>query len=273
MVSPLYSRPDFYNASVDLVSAAQLNMAPTSLKTQSAQNVFLRRNATLYDGIELKNIRYFLSAFLYKLQLANYSLEQLWSIRDAIVEENMFAIIQNTVFFLELSDDGLFLQSHILEGFLFQSRSSLEFFMLYVAHLLRTGHEGSMSTKTFYKRLEKAKPEAFMEKAEGIHDYVANHIFGTGKEFDHVSPTNWGTLLTSLRDKIAHKDRINYSMNSPDRIMNDILLDFPTLQGMTYDRFCQAMQNGMWFMICDLFPILYDLEWQAGPYREGMFDS
>ena len=54
--------------------------------------------------------------------------------------------------------------------------------------------------------------------------------------------------------------------------MHEILLDFPTIRDLTCDRFCQAMENGMYELIRDLFPILYDLEWQAGPYKEGMFD-
>ena len=193
--------------------------------------------------------------------------------RDAKVENNILDIVRNSITSLDLTNDEVFLQSHCLEQFLFQSRSSLEFYMLYLAHLLRTGHSGQMSTDRFYKRLTKAKPNCLRDKAKDVEEYFKRNVFGKEKNVNVLSPTNWGSLLKSLRDKIAHKDRINLSMNSPDRIMHDILLDFPTLQDLTYDRFCQAMQNGMWFMIHDLFPVLYDLEWQTGPYREGMFES
>ena len=247
-------------------------MLPTVMKTKAAQTIYLRNNATLYSEIEREKLRYFLDAFLYKYRLANYSLEQLWSIRDAKLEDNILAIARNSIVSLKLSDDEVFLMSHSFEQFLFQSRSCLDFFMLYIAHLLCTGHVGSMSTEKFYKRLKTAKPDVLMGKAKAVENYFNRNIFGLEKDVDHVSPTNWGTLLKSLRDKIAHKDRINMSMNSPDRIMHDILLDFPTLQDLTYDRFCQAMENGMWFMIHDLFPVLYDFEWQAGPYRKGMFE-
>lgn len=248
-------------------------MKPTVMKTKAAQEIYLTRNAILYSEKETEAVRYFLDAFLYKYQLANYSLEQLWAIRDAKVESNILDIARNSITSLDLTNDELFLQSYCLEQYLFQSRSGLDFYMLYLAHLLRTSHQGSMSTEKFYRRLAKASPDYFSGKARIVEQYFKNRIFGDEKQVDILSPTNWGTLIESLRDKIAHKDRINISMNSPDRIMHDILLDFPTLKDLTYDRFCQAMENGMWFMIHDLFPDLYDMEWQAGPYQEGMFEN
>ncbi len=243
------------------------------MKTKAGQEIYLRNNVTFYSESESKNVRYFLDTFLFKYQLANYRLEQLWAIRDAKVEINMLDIARNSITSLDLTNDEVFLQSHNLEQFLFQSRSCLDFFMLYLAHFLRTNHQGTMSTKAFYKRLGHSKPDELYNKATVVEQYFKTRIFGTEKEVDIISLTNWGTLVKSLRDKIAHKDRINISMNSPDKIMHDILVDFPTLKDLTYDKFCQAMENGMWFMICELFPVLYDLEWQAGPYREGMFET
>ena len=262
---------NYYKASINLVQKAQGNMNPTVTKATKAQEIYLQSNSNLYTGDEMATIRYFLDAFLYKFQLANYSLEQLWVIREAKVEQNFLDIVRNSVSSLTLTDNEVFLQSHILEQFLFQGRSCLDFFMLYLAHFLCTKHEGSMSKDKFYKRLEKATPD-LSNKANCIKDYFQTKIFSSEREVDIISPTNWGNLLKSLRDKIAHKDRIRISENSNDRIMNNILLDFPTLKDLTYDRFCQSMQNGMWYMIVDLFPSLYDLEWQAGPYREGMFE-
>ena len=265
-------RENYYKASIKLVQKSQKDMGPTVTKTTKAQEVYLRNNSEIYTEDEIEKIRYFLGAFLYKFQLANYSLEQLWTIRDAKVEQNLFDIVRNSIDSLELTNDEVFLQSHVLEQFLFQSRACLDFFMLYLAHFLRTGHEGSMSQDKFYKRLKGSHPD-LSDKATRIESYFNTKIFGPENEVNIISPTNWGRLLKSLRDKIAHKDKIKISKNSDDRIMNDILLDFPTLKDLTYDRFCQAMENGMWYMITDLFPILYDLKWQAGPYREGMFES
>ena len=205
--------------------------------------------------------------------MANYSLEQLWVIRDAKVEANLFEIFNNSITSLKLTDNEVFLQSHILEQFLFQGRSYLDFFMLYLAHFLRTGHTGAISTKKFYKGLSQANPELLDKKAIKVKTYFRENVFSLEKPVDSGQPTNWGELLKSLRDRIAHRDRINISMNNREQIMNDILLEMPTLQDLTYERFCQAMNNGMYELIRDLFPILYHLEWQAGPYRNGMFEN
>ncbi len=264
----LEPRTDCYRELMSLVKLAQKNMEPTVLKTKAAQETYLANNRGIYEDDEIATLQYFLDAFLYKFQLANFSLEQLWTIRDAKVVENLHEIIRNSISTLDLTNNEVFLQSFLLEQFLFQGRSYLDFTMLYIAHFLRTGHEGSMSTKTFYNRLAKAEPCSPRVKSTKVEHYFKTKIFGTEKEIIITSPSNWGTLIKSLRDKIAHRDRIKLSKNSSDRIMNDILLDFPTLNDLTYDTFCQAMQNGMWNTICELlFPILYDLEWKAGPYR------
>lgn len=266
-------RTQFYKAALQLIIESQKGMEPTVLKTKAAQEIYFLSNGVCYSEKEVRTIRYFLDVFLYKYQLASYSLEQLWTVRDAKVEDNILAIAKNSIESLELSSDEIFFQSQAFEQFLFQSRSCLDFFMLYISHLFRTGHNGPMSTKKFYKGLSNAKPSILCIKVQRTKKYFEAQIFSTEKYVDTHSPTNWGELLKSLRDKIAHKDKINFSKNSPDRIMNNILLDFPTIKDLKIDRFCQAMENGMVNMIHDLFPVLFDLEWQAGPYRKGMFET
>ena len=145
--------------------------------------------------------------------------------------------------------------------------------MLYIAHLLRTGHEGSMSRDKFYKRLSLAQPDILSIKAKKVEHHFKTNIFGSGYNIDGLAQNNWGDLIRSLRNKIAHKDRIKLSRNSLERIMNEILLDFPTIRDLTYANFCQEMENGLQYMVKDLFPILYGIDWKSGPYREGMFET
>ena len=52
-------------------------MLPTVMKTKAAQAAYLRKHPGAYAKNELRNVTYFLNAYLYKFQLANYSLEQL----------------------------------------------------------------------------------------------------------------------------------------------------------------------------------------------------
>ena len=236
---------NYYKASMELAKKAQKDMEFTVRKTTEAQEVYLHKSSKIYSEDEIANIRYFLDALLYKYQLANYSLEQLWVMRDAKVEASLFEIFNNSITSLKLTDNEVFLQSHILEQFLFQGRSYLDFYMLYLAYFLRTGHTGAISTDNFYRRLTKAKPELLRKKADDIETYFRENVFSLEKRAILSQPTNWGVLLKSLRDRIAHRDRIKISMNGREQIMNDILLDMPTLQDLTYERFCQAMEKGM----------------------------
>ena len=258
---------DYFEAASRLAEKAQRDMQPTVEKTRAAHRIYVGKNASLYTDDEIKIIQHFLDAFLYKFQLANFSLEQLWTIRDAKVEANLMNVVRNLVVSLELTDIEQFLQSHFFEQYLFQSRTCTEFYMLYIALLLQTGHQGHMSHTKFFKRLTglpKSHPERLLVKAQSVEQYLNANVFGSGDYIDGLYPSNWGELARSLRAKIAHKDMLTVSMNSPDTIMNDILLDFPTIRDLTYDRFCQEIDNGIWCMVRDLFPVLYDIAWQAG---------
>jgi hypothetical protein len=79
--------------------------------------------------------------------------------------------------------------------------------------------------------------------------------------------------LVSLRDKVAHRDRVRPTFKGVETLPTGELFDWPTIQGVTYDRFCQTMKNGLFEMLRELFPLLYEREWIAGPYRPGMFET
>lgn len=226
-------------------------------KLQAMQEIYLQRNSDLYSKVELQQLRYYLKAVSYKFYLATLSLEQLWALSHT-KRNNLFYALQNGLDRLECSDDELLLSSFALESFLFQSRAFLDFCMLYICLFLRTGHTGKMSREKFGKELAKVQQIPFNEKAQWAKEYFDAQVFGRydGRSF-HLN--HWGTLLISLRDKIAHRDRLRPSFNSDETLIGQVLFDWPTLQDITYDRFCQYMQNGMFSLVTDVFPVLYEL--------------
>lgn len=234
-------------------------------KLQAMQDIYLQRKADLYTSSELQQIRYYLRAVAYKFYLANLSLEQLWSMSESKRGE-LFRALENSLDRLSVTEDELLLISFAFEGFLFQARSFLDLYMLYVCLFLKTGHQGSISRDRFFRALNKVSNEAFAGKAQQVSDYFANRVFGSpdrmGWNFN-----SWGTLLESLRDKIAHRDRLRPSFNSDETLIGKVLFDWPTLRDITYDRFCQDMQNGMFALFTDVSPVLYELEWKPGPYK------
>ena len=238
-------------------------------KLEAMQGIYLQRNPTLYTQPEEQRLRYYIKAVSYKFYLATLGLEQLWALSYTKREELVYAL-QNSLDKLECSDDEVLLSSFALESFLLQGRAFLDFYMLYICLALRTGHKGQISTDRFRKELKKVQLEPLATKARKVRDYFDRKVFGTHDGKDFV-PSNWGTLLQSLRDKIAHRDRLRPSFESSEVLLDKVLFDWPTLQGMTYERFCQMMQNGMFCLITDVSPILYDLEWKAGPYRPKLW--
>jgi hypothetical protein len=146
----------------------------------------------------------------------------------------------------------------------------LDFYMLYICLFLRSDHQGSMSTGRFFKALDKVNEAPFADKAEWVHDYFDNKVFGAS-DWTRLNPDDWGSLLQSLRDKIAHRDRLRPSFNSDETLVGKVLFDWPTLRDITYDRFCQYMQNGMFALFTDVSPVLYELEWKAGLYEPNLW--
>jgi hypothetical protein len=241
-------------------------------KLHAMQAIYCERSGNLYTTEELSQLQYYLRAVIYKFHLATLSLEQLWSLSHTKRDELLEAL-ENSLDRLECSDDELLLMSFALEGFLLQGKAFLDFYMLYLCLFLRTGHAGSISRSKFNKAMEGVGENGFAEKVKLVKDYFDTRVFG---EFDRrfaLSPDNWGTLLTSLRDKIAHRDRLRPSFDSEETLVDKVLFDWPTIQGITYDRFCQYMQNGMFSLFEDVSPIICDLEWKPGRYHPGLWSS
>ncbi|MCP4427110.1 MAG: hypothetical protein GY803_21700 [Chloroflexi bacterium] len=238
-------------------------------KIEAMQEIYLRKNYAVYTQTEIKQLRYYLKAVLYKFYLATLNLEQLWALSHTKRDE-VFHALENSLERLECSDDELLLISFAFEGFLFQGRSFLDFYMIYICLFLRTGHQGSMSRKSFNKALNRVESSPFNVKAIEIKDYFDTKVFASSNQ-DWLSPENWGTLLQSLRDKIAHRDRLRPSFDGDETMVSGILFDWPTLRETTYDRFCQYMQNSMFDFAKDVSELLFELEWKPGPYKADLW--
>jgi hypothetical protein len=238
-------------------------------KLFAMQDIFLEKNINLYSDEKLLEVKYYLRALSYKFHLANLSLSQLWALSDTKKYE-LFDALQNSLDNIEYSDDELLLISFVFENFLFQAQSYVDFYMLYISIFLQSNHQGSISEKKFFKTVGGIIDGPFTDKAKLVSEYFSTKVFGL-PERDGINPNNWGTLLKSLRDRIAHRDIIRPTFNSNETIAGKLLFDWPTLQNITYDRFCQYMQNGMFALIQDVSSILYDLEWKSGVYKPGLW--
>ncbi len=248
---------EFGNLLRSLTRNAIRHTEPLRLKYAAAHGIRIEEDAHLYSHDQVRQAEYYLQATMHKYLLAQVSLEQLWALsydrRDRMIDDALDRSLQR----LTADDEETLGIAFGLEQFLLVSRTLIDFVKLYICRLLRAPHKGSMSSKSFMTALERIADDD--PRATPIRDYFA------------ASEESWMKTLVSLRDKVAHRDKVRPVFKSGEALPTGDLFDWPTIQGLTYDRFCQSMKNGMFEMLVDLFPLLYAREWIAGPYRPGMF--
>lgn len=194
---------------------------------------------------------------MYKFLLAQISLEQLWALSYDRRDRMITGAFENCLRRLDADDDEEMLGITFgLEQYLLLSRTVVDFFKLYICQLLRAPHTGTMSSKSFSRALRQISAED--SRATSILEY-----FGS-------ADNRWLATLVSLRDKVAHRDRVRPVFTSSETLPTGELFDWPSIQGVTIDRFCQSMDNGLFELFRDLFPVLFGRDWIAGPYSPGL---
>lgn len=243
------------------------------LKLIEMQEAYFRKASTMYSDKEKDKCRYYLKALIHKFHLANLSLEQLWALCDNKRIE-IYEAVELSLNKMEISDNEMALISFTFETFMFHARAYIDFYMLYICYLLQTGHTGYINIKKFQRAMEKIGDPSVQIKASQAKNYFENEVFGQGgNSTGGFSTKDWGNLIISIRDKIAHRDLVQPSFDSQEKLAEQIVLELPTIKGMTYERFIQTMQNGMYELIQNMAEILYEIKWVPGPYKPNMFDS
>ncbi len=230
---------------------------PLRMKYFEAHKSRTNRDSEAYTGDQLQQADYYLRATMYKSVLAQVSLEQLWALSYDRRDRMITGVFENCLRQLGADDEEMLGIAFGLEQYLLLSRTVVDFFKLYICQLLRAPHTGMMSSKSFTRALRQVSTED--PRAMSVLDY-----FGPGEN-------QWLATLVSLRDKVAHRDRIRPAFTSSETLPTGELFDWPSIQGVTIDRFCQSMDNGLFEMFRDLFPVLFERDWIAGPYRPGLF--
>ncbi|MCO5184555.1 MAG: hypothetical protein M9941_00225 [Anaerolineae bacterium] len=225
--------------------------------------IYIENNSHLYTESELYWITHYLDSVVYKYFLLRLAVEQLQSVRHGRIYESLWPAIENSVQTLDCSDDEQILVSFALEAFLFEARSFLDIYMILVCLLLKTGFtKGHMSKSTFFSELDKVTIPPFAQKADWMKQYFEKKVFGHEENPGAtVSRNDWGTLLRSLRDRIAHRDIITLSFDSQERFTNDIRLDWPTLKGITYHLFAETIGNEVHALFHQALCHIYELKW------------
>lgn len=224
---------------------------------------YLKRTSGIYSTEELYWINHFADSIAYKLFLVRIANEQLQTVKYGRINESLWPAIENCLVSVNYSDDEEILISYSFESVLFEVRSFLDIFMIFVCLLLKTGFtNGRMSTERFYEELKKQNNPQFSSKAKWIENYFKKEVFGHEENpGTKIFRNDWGCLIKSLRDKVAHRDVILKSYDNKEKYINDILLVCPTIREMTYHSFSEMIGNGIHALFHKALCHIYELNW------------
>ena len=244
-----------------LLAATKAHAQTPALKLERMEPVYLDRHAALYNEQERALVATCGSALRTRHLFASFQLEQLW----ALSESCRWQVLQKLVGKEREStwnDEERLLGMILLDAFLFESRSLIDFFMKYACTVFRVDCPGHMSSDKFRKAMARAR-SPFSERAQALSAYFDEHVFGDDC---------WGLLLRGLRDRIAHRDILRGDSTGDEEIMG-VRLAWPTVQKMTYERLAQTFDNGVFDLFRDTSPWLFGLKWKTGPYRPELWDE
>lgn len=227
---------------------------PPLRKIERMQDLYLAQNANLYTADQTVQIRRWLGAMQYKYLATHVHLEELWTL-SMTTRWTLLELLEQAVERQNWTNSDLTIGSMYLENFLLQGRSFLNFYMFYTCLIMNIASPGSITIDAFQAHMRKVKGERFVQRAQAIGSYFETTVFGNGQ---------WGRLIKDLRDKITHRENLRPS-NQGDEVILGILLDWPTIRGMTFERFGQIFANGMFEMIRATTPLLFELDRQATP--------
>ncbi|MHB0988050.1 MAG: hypothetical protein ACYC3P_05200 [Bellilinea sp.] len=225
--------------------------------------IYIGKSSHLYTEKELFWVNHFLDSIIYKSFLVRVAVEQLQSVRHGRINESLWPAIENSLVTLDCSDDEQVLVSFALESFLFEARSFLDIYMVFVCLLLKTGFtNGKMNRSRFIGELSNVIEPAFAPKAKWIKQYFDTHVFGK-EENKNTSfiRKDWGILLSSLRDKVTHRDVIGLSFESKEEFIDNIRLDWPTINELTYHSLAETIGNGIHALFHQGLCHIYELKW------------
>ena len=137
--------------------------------------------------------------------------------------------------------------------------------------IFRISETNYLSGKKFIKALDHIEDEWFIARAEQVKNYFEEKVFG-GSETGALLTDNWGELLKNLRNSLVHRDVLHPDFQNNEPLLTRIIGDWPEREtDLTCSRFCQDVQNVMFYLLTKLAAVVYDLEYKPGPYKPGMW--
>ena len=226
-------------------------------KLEQMNLLCLRERKDIYSRSKKQRIEASLSALSFKYLLSSIHLEELW-VLSMVARWELVDLVKNSVENSTWTDEKLVIGSKHLESFLFQARAFLNFYKFHACLVMDIEDPGHMTIKNFQTKMDGIVDGPFFTPAQKLKKYFGENVYAKGQ---------WGWLLKGLRDKITHLDRLRPLREGSEEIVS-IRLDWPTIQGTTFERLAQAFDNGVFGMLVDTAPLVYGQEWKSGPQMD-----
>lgn len=210
-----------------------------------------------FDDFERKAALRSIDALVWKLTAAGIHLERLWENRESFaVQQLMSKALTGDPEPKRFTVKEVAFLTAEFEAYLLQARAFISVAQIHTLDACRVPFGGQITNKKYEKAVRKA-PKDVSVRLTRAHNYFTQNVFGRGK---------WGSLLKSLRDRVAHFDRVRPSKSTSDGGSEDL-----TVAGLSLERLAQDFENGTYDLLVNVIAPIWERDWQPGPYRPGMW--
>jgi len=220
----------------------------------------LTNNPHEYTTDEVTWLDYFHNAYVYKYRLALIHIESIWALQPSNHNEGLSleAILSNMYDQVSINDQEITLICSLTEDFLVHASTFLDFYLIYLYRFFHIKQE--MKFERVLKDLDQT-PQHLTAKKASISAYLQTvSSFTKGQ----TTEARWGTMIHYFRNSIAHRDRVLPQPHlSPPKTLTEQLM--PRVPTTTLAAFCQDIANGMFTLLIETSPLLYDIPYRAGP--------
>jgi len=262
---------DLFRDNIDIYKGLQKAFQQMRSESQNAYLKILNAQEHFFDNHPELNLtfreqsRELLKAALRKFEYAAMVVGQMHSLREL----RLLRPIPNPPNFYAIPPEGEnefpYLDELLFDQALFLWRSFLDFYMKYLVYFCTNKYVVNMSVREFNK--------AFCDLEAGIKSKSVNCYFQKNVFNKESKSGNWGNILRSYRDKTAHNKLLVLTLKEITTPTGHTVIE-PTTKGQEISFFVQEkFDTNAFEMLRKLFPILYEIDWIAGPYRPGMFSG
>jgi len=200
-----------------------------------------------------------IDAFSWKLTAAGIHLERLWEDRESFdLDQLLSGAYKGDANPRRFKDQEVAYLTLEFEAYVIQARALITVSQVHTLDACRQSFGGQLTNEK-YKRIVENAPDAEGHRLVKAHQYFLQEVFGPGK---------WGDMLKGLRDRAVHFDRIRATRKRSFQGSDEL-----TVADLSLERLAQDFENGTYELLLNVIAPIWERDWQAGPYRLGMWES